>query len=392
MHRTWRILPAFMLVYVLLYAGFGLQSPFLPALLHERGLPAGELGVLLATSTAIRVFAGPAIAQSADRLQRHTFILCACALLAALAGLGFVLLDSFLPLLAVALLQAAMLAPIVPVSDALATTATNASLSDGRTRFDYGWIRAVGSAAFVIGATVGGWAVAKTGLATMPWLAGTVLAIGGATSLLLPGISATWSGGSASFARDWAVLLRLAIYRRMLIVAALVEGSHALQDSFAVIRWREAGIDLRIIGLLWSESVMAEVLVFLVLGPRLLRLLAPRGACMVAAAAGAVRWTVSAFATAPFVLAVVQPLHGLTFALLHLACMRLIVWVVPARLAATAQAVYGTACIGLATALLTLLSGLLYGRIGGHAFLVMAALCLLALPLCGGLRQRDHAT
>ena len=101
MPRTWRILPAFMLVYVLLYAAFGLQSPFLPALLHERGLPAGELGVLLAASTAIRVFAGPAIAQSADRLQRHTLILRVCALLAALAGLGYVLLESFLPLLTV---------------------------------------------------------------------------------------------------------------------------------------------------------------------------------------------------------------------------------------------------------------------------------------------------
>src|SRR3984893_3362146 len=99
---------------------------------------------------------------------------------------------------------------------------------------------------------------------------------------------------------------------------------------------------------------MAEVLVFLVFGPGLLRQLAPSGACMVAAAAGVVRWTVSAFATTPFVLAVVQPLHGLTFALLHLACMRLIVEVVPARLAATAQSIYGTLCVGLATALLTL--------------------------------------
>ena len=59
---------------------------------------------------------------------------------------------------------------------------------------------------------------------------------------------------------------------------------------------------------------------------------------------------------------------------------------VPLRLAATAQAIYGTLCIGLATALLTLASGLLYGRMGGTAFLVMAALCLLALPLCARLR------
>ena len=31
-------------------------------------------------------------------------------------------------------------------------------------------------------------------------------------------------------------------------------------------------------------------------------------------------------------------------------------------------------------------SGLLYERIGGHAFLIMAALCLLALPMCAALR------
>src|SRR3954463_10917930 len=87
-----------------------------------------------------------------------------------------------------------------------------------------------------------------------------------------------------------------------------------------------------------------------------------------------------------FLLGLVQPLHGLTFALLHLACMRLIVQVVPIRLAATAQSIYGTLCVGLATALLILASGMLYERMGGHAFLLMAALCLLALPLCTGLR------
>jgi PPP family 3-phenylpropionic acid transporter len=66
--------------------------------------------------------------------------------------------------------------------------------------------------------------------------------------------------------------------------------------------------------------------------------------------------------------------------------MQLIVQVVPVRLAATAQSIYGTLCVGLATALLTLASGLLYERMGGHAFLVMTALCLLALPMCAGLR------
>jgi PPP family 3-phenylpropionic acid transporter len=189
--------------------------------------------------------------------------------------------------------------------------------------------------------------------------------------------------------RDWALLLRLPVYRRVLFIAALVEGSHALHDAFSVIRWQAAGIDLSIVGLLWSESVLSEVVVFLVIGPRLVRLFGPGGACALAAGAGVIRWTVVAFTTSPLLLGSVQPLHGLTFALLHLACMRLIVQVVPIRLAATAQSIYGTLCVGLATALLTLASGLLYERMGGNAFLVMAALCLLALPLCAGLR-RSH--
>jgi PPP family 3-phenylpropionic acid transporter len=131
---------------------------------------------------------------------------------------------------------------------------------------------------------------------------------------------------------------------------------------------------LPIVGLLWSESVLSEVVVFLLIGPRLVRQLGPRGACALAAGAGVIRWTVAAFTIDPVLLGFVQPLHGLTFALLHLACMRLIVQVVPVRLAATAQSIYGTLCVGL---VLTLASGLLYEQMGGHAFLVMAALCLL---------------
>ena len=56
--------------------------------------------------------------------------------------------------------------------------------------------------------------------------------------------------------------LRLPLYRRIVLVAALILGSHAMHDSFAVIRWGAAGIALGAAGLLWSLSVAAEVIVF----------------------------------------------------------------------------------------------------------------------------------
>jgi PPP family 3-phenylpropionic acid transporter len=98
-----------------------------------------------------------------------------------------------------------------------------------------------------------------------------------------------------------------------------------------------------------------------------------------------VRWVVMAQTTDVIALALVQPLHGLTFAALHLACMRLIVGIVPPHLAATAQALYAFGA-GATTAALTLASGWLYGGLGARGFFVMALLCAAALPLTRGLR------
>jgi PPP family 3-phenylpropionic acid transporter len=160
-----------------------------------------------------------------------------------------------------------------------------------------------------------------------------------------------------------------------------------MHDAFAVIRWSAAGISPAIASLLWSESVAAEVVVFFVIGPALIRWLTPAGAVAVAALAGVLRWAVMAHSSELIALALVQPLHGITFALLHLACMRLIARTVPDGLEGTGQAIYATVGIGAATALLTFVSGILYSQLGAQGFWVMAALCLAALPLTLTLRS-----
>ena len=160
-------------------------------------------------------------------------------------------------------------------------------------------------------------------------------------------------------------------------------------DAFAVIRWSAAGISPVTASLLWSEAVAAEVLVFFVIGPALVPRLTAAGAAAGAALAGTLRWAVMAQTTDVLALALVQPLHGLTFALLHLACMRLIARTVPPGLEGTAQAIYGTVGVGAASALLTLVSGVLYARWGAQGFWVMAALSALAVPVTWKLRQYE---
>lgn len=147
-----------------------------------------------------------------------------------------------------------------------------------------------------------------------------------------------------------------------------------------MIGWDNAGLDASVISMLWAEAVAAEVVVFFVIGPWLIRRIGVRGAAALAAIAGIVRWSVMGFTGSVLFLALVQPLHGLTFALLHLACMTVLGAVVPAGLGATAQALYAFAP-ALVTAILIFLSGTLYADFGSAAFLSMAALCVIALPL-----------
>jgi MFS transporter, PPP family, 3-phenylpropionic acid transporter len=371
-------LPRFVVLYFAMYAAYGVASPFLPSFLGSRGLSAEEIGLALGLGTAVRLVSAPAAGRTGDLLQALRAVLVISIALAALATLGYLGARGFWAVLAVVLLHAAALAPMTVLADALALGAANR-----RPGFEYGWVRGTGSAAFILGTLASGQAVGALGLDIIVWLQALLLGIAVVAALRLPELEHPRGQHSS---RGAVELLRLPRFRNLVLVAALVLGSHAMHDAFAVIRWSAAGISPAASSLLWSEAVAAEVIVFFFIGPALIRWLTPAGALALAAAAGLLRWAVMAQSSHVVALALVQPLHGVTFALLHLACMRLIARTVPDGLEGTAQAIYATVGVGAATALLTLASGALYGRLGAGAFWVMAGLCAIALPMTLKLR------
>jgi MFS transporter, PPP family, 3-phenylpropionic acid transporter len=386
-------LSRFLILYAALYAGFGVQSPYLPSLLESRDLRPEAIALVLAAGSAVRLVAGPAAGRLADRLDAPKVILSLCSAVAALIALGYLPARGLWLLFAVGVFHSAALAPLAPLSDTLALGTAAAARSDDAVRrgFEYGWVRGAGSAAFILGSVLSGQAVGHFGIASVVWLNAALLATVAFAALLVPQLPPTQDAARATEAkggvRGVGALLRLPLYRRLVLVAALIMGSHAMHDSFAVIRWAAAGIGPGTAGLLWSLSVAAEVMVFLFAGRPLLDRLGPAGAAMLAAAAGIVRWAVMAETAWLPALAAIEPLHGLTFALLHLSCMRLLAGCVPRHLAATALTLYGTVGIGAPATLLTLASGPLYAHFGAHGFWVMAALCAAALPLARMLRE-----
>ena len=383
-------LPRFIFFYAFLYAAFGAASPFLPAFFAERGLSPEQIGVVLAASTAVRLISGPTAGRIADLFHAVRLVLCVCTAAAAIAALCYFPAHSFWLLLVVAVVHSAMLAPLTTNADALTLAAS--MKSHGRKGFEYGWVRGAGSAAFIIGALIAGQAVGETDISAVIGIHALALAVAVAAALILPdALKQAADRPTAVEAAGLRVLLRSKVFVRLVLIAGLVLGSHAMHDSFAVIRWRAGGIDAGLASLLWSEAVAAEVVIFLLFGPQLVDRLGPAGALALACSAGIVRWVIMGLTASVAAMVIIQPLHGFTFALLHLACMRLIAADVPREFAATAQAIYGTLGVGLATVLLTLLSGWLYAQFGAHGFWAMAAICALALPLIWDLSRIQRA-
>jgi PPP family 3-phenylpropionic acid transporter len=305
----------------------------------------------------------------------------------AAVAVGLVQTERNMALLGIGLLHAAVVAPTTILADAL-TVAAATPRGRRRPGFEYGWVRGAASAAFVLGSILAGQILRAAPLDAVVWMHAGLLASAAVAIPVVPAVDRNIADEAAARSPVGGVraLLGMAAYRRLVAIAALVLGSHAMHDSFAMVRWNAAGIGPAAGSLLWSEAVVAEVVMFFFVGPVLIAQIGPGGAISVAALAGIIRWTVMSFTTSLAFLSMVQPLHGFTFALFHLASMRMIGATVSPGLAGTAQSLYAAGATAV-TASLTVVSGMLYAHFGARGFIVMALLCAVAMPLARGFRD-----
>ena len=363
----------FALVFAAQFATVGVLQPFLPTVLASHGLAPGQIAAVLALASAVRLLAAPAVGRGADGFGDARSILVLAAGLAACTVTGFAWAPGFGVLIAVAMLHALVSAPMAPLSDALCLGAAR------QMGFDYGRARSAGSASYIAAAVLAGFAVQGAGPGAVVWIASLCFLLTALAARRVPRLEAA-AGGRGGFGAPF----REPAFRWLLPLSALIQGSHALYYGFATLHWQAAGLSSGVIGLLWGEGVVAEVALFL-WGRRLAERLGPGGLALVAAAAGVVRWSVTASTSWLPALAGAQLLHALTFGAMHLAAMRVLGGLPPGQ-AATAQTLHASLGTGLAMGVLTYLCGPLYADYGGSGFWAMAALCAIGLPIAAKLR------
>ena len=179
-------LPRFVALYAILYASFGVASPFLPSFIASRGVSAEQIGLIFAAGTAIRLLSAPLAGRLADRFGARREILAGCAFTAAIAALLYLPAWGLWAILLVSLFQSVALAPLTPLADALALLAANRPRNATQPGFEYGWVRGTGSAAFIVGSILVGSAVSFSDLALILWLQAALLLLTVPLARLVP--------------------------------------------------------------------------------------------------------------------------------------------------------------------------------------------------------------
>jgi PPP family 3-phenylpropionic acid transporter len=364
--RQTRIPLRLAIYYGAFFSMVGVAMPYWPVWLQSRGLGPVEIGMVIAIGRWASIATTPMIAQLADRLgeRRRILIVLATGVVCSYALYFFT--DTFWQILLVSIPAAMFRGAIMPVGDSL--TMMNAA----RGKVDYGRVRLWGSVTFILTSFAGGELLEHWPEDVVLWF---ILALGGvgvASCLMLPD---TRTAPPPRRRGAFWQLARHPVILRFLCTAALLSSSHAVLYAFGTLHWRAAGVSDRIIGLLWAEGVVAEIILFAV-GAAVVRRLGPTRMMLLATAGGLVRWTMLGASTELPVLLFAQALHALTFGAAHLAAMHFISSAAPPGLSATAQSLYNALAMSATIAIAVPLSGPLFEVLGGQAYYAMTALSL----------------
>jgi PPP family 3-phenylpropionic acid transporter len=365
--------------YTALFVGVGTQLPFWPLWLKDRGLSPAEIGQIIAVIYATKVLINPLVGHLVDKRgdRRRPMVLLAAG--ATLCWTAFSLTDGFWAILAVSVVATGCWSGIMPVGESLALTTAQ------KHRLDYGRLRLWGSLAFIAAAVGVGHVLTAQPTGLLVWLVVAALGLTTLACATLPDLRVQPIPGQAP--ARLTPLVGSAAFLLFLAAASLNQASHTVYYGFSTIHWKAAGIGDDVIGLLWSQGVMAEIVLFAFSGTVVARL-GPSRLLLLAAAAGVLRWLVLGTTTALPALVAAQILHAATFGCGHLGAMHFLLRAVPPTLSARTQGIFAGIAAGAAPGLMSLISGRLYEGLGGGAFLAMSGLSLLSALAAWGLSRR----
>ncbi|MEK9670948.1 MAG: MFS transporter [Rhodospirillaceae bacterium] len=340
----------------------GIYGPFWPLWLKAKGLSPENIGLVFALGTLAKLSVTPFVARHVDRRGTRKKFMIGLALAGAGAFVVFPFTNGLADILAVTIVYFVFWGPLMPLQESLTM------LTRSVRAFDYGRVRLWGSITFIIGAFGGGILLKGRPADWIHWAILITIGLTAAAALALPD---TRHAPAAPDGRPFRDVIAVPGMWQAVTAATLVQASHIVYYNFGSIHWTNADQGKDVIGLLWAEGVVAEIILFSFAAAVVARIGALR-LIMIGAAAAAVRWLGTGATTDIGWLIPLQAMHALSFGATHLGIIHLIAERVPLHYSATAQSLYAMV-MGLGFSLGSFTGGYLFGWSPAGAFWAMAA-------------------
>ncbi len=334
---------------------------------QDRGLSAGEIGLIGSVPVFIMLVLNLVVGRLADRASDWRQVIVIGAMLGGLIPIGLFFVHGFVGILLVWTLAAIPMAAIGPVADAAALRMTK------RNGTDFGFIRAWGTVGYMAVIVITGQIVTWFGGGVfLPFFVGLAL-LRGAVALQLPNFRAPKEEQTlaqtlgASRMRDvmkpWFLL--------PLIGASMVLATHLVLNSFQALLWKEQGLPDLTIAILIALGAASEATMMFVF-KRFIGRFPARTVMLAAAIVSALRWVAMALAPDVAILVPLQLLHSVTFAMGYMGCVHFIANWTSEDIAAEAQSFFQV--LQQATAVVAVAAfGWIAGAYGVHAYFASAA-------------------
>lgn len=365
--------------YIAIFCVIGSQMPFWPVWLQAKGMGGVEIGVLTAIPVLAKLIFSPLFASFGDRLGERKRLMLLFLTAAFLSFLAFQFVSGFAGLLVVSLLYGMFWAPLMSFGDNITLLSTRG------TDLQYGRLRLWGSISFIAMSFGFGMVLDQSGDQMVYWVILLSIILTFIATLGLPDVRVTPLGKAGQPIRR---LLKDKGFRLFLLCVALIHGSHALYYAFATLHWRSLGFSDALIGFLWAEAVVAEV-IFFIYGSKINARVAAYGLLILAASTAALRWTAYAYDPNFIVIFIFQLLHAFSFGAMHLGAMSYMNRAVSVDLSATAQSLYGASAYGLGAGVTLMFVGMMYEAWGAQAFFIMTLMCIAGTICALALRRHE---
>jgi MFS transporter, PPP family, 3-phenylpropionic acid transporter len=363
--------------YFTIYMTAGVATAYAGIWFAERGLTAGEIGVMNALPVFVMLVITLFVGRVADRASDWRQVIVIGAVAAGLAPIGLFFVDGFWGVLMFWTLGALPIMAVTPVLDAATMRMTR------RRGTDFGAIRAVGTIGYTAIIFITGYAVAWFGGETFLWLFVGVGLLRAVVALALPKFRAPRDDKDASVPAAVGALKLIEVMKPWFLLPligwAMVFGTHLMLNAFQALVWKEQGIGEDVIGLLIVVGALSEAAVFFGFA-RFSKRFSARLLILVSALVSVARWIAMGFSPGVEVLFGLQLLHGITFALGFIGCVSFIANWTSEDIAAEAQSFFQM--LQQAMSVIVIIGfGLLLGTMGARGFFASAAFAAVGAVL-----------